>query len=338
MNTTQKCLIIAEAGVNHNGSIKMARDLIRSGAEAKVDVVKFQTFRAETLTTVTAPKANYQCHTTNANENQFTMLKNLELSSEAHQELMQYCEEMGVEFLSSAFDITAVDLLARLGQTRWKIPSGEITNLPYLRKIGSLGQEVIISTGMADLGEIEDALHVLETGGTPSKNITVLHCNTEYPTPVIDVNLRAMQTISAAFPKIRVGYSDHTLGIEVPIAAVAMGAMVIEKHFTLDRSLPGPDHKASLEPDELAAMVSAIRNIELSIGNGTKCPSPSELKNKKIARKSIFAARNIKSGEILTEQNLTVKRPAIGINPMRWDEIVGRTATRDYTIDEAVET
>ena len=335
---TQKCLIIAEAGVNHNGSIKMARDLIRSGTEAKVDVVKFQTFRAETLAIVTAPKANYQYHTTNANESQFTMLKNLELSIEAHQELIQYCEETGVQYLSSAFDITAVDLLARLGQARWKIPSGEITNLPYLRKIGSLGQEVILSTGMADLGEIEAALNVLETAGTQRKNITVLHCNTEYPTAMIDVNLRAMQTISAAFPGVRVGYSDHTLGIEVPIAAVAMGAMVIEKHFSLDRLLPGPDHKASLEPDELSAMVRAIRNIELAIGKGAKRPSLSELKNKKIARKSIVAARNIKSGEIFTEQSLTVKRPAIGINPMRWDEIVGRTATRNYTIDEFIET
>ena len=338
-----KTYIIAEAGVNHNGSLGRAKDMVKVAAKAGVDAIKFQTFRAETLVTKDAIKADYQIKadnqikTSGQSETQFEMLKKLELSVESHLELMECCRLNQIEFLSTPFDLTTIDLLVEMGLKKWKIPSGEITNLPYLRKIASLGQEIILSTGMADLGEIEDALDVLTGAGTKLKDITVLHCSTEYPTPMQDVNLKAMQTIKSAFPGIHVGYSDHTKGIEVPIAAVAMGATIIEKHFTLDKNLPGPDHKASLEPDELTAMVRAIKNIETALGNGIKKPGSSELKNMAIARKSIVAAQAIAAGEKFANDNLTVKRPGTGLSPMKWDEVVGKTATKNYSKDELID-
>jgi len=331
-----KTFIIAEAGVNHNGSLEMAVQLIDAAVAAGADAVKFQTFKAEKVIAVNAPKASYQKDTTGSDESQFEMVKKLELDETAHIQLYQHCQHKGIQFLSTPFDLESIDLLNRLGLEIFKIPSGEITNLPYLRKLGALKKRLILSTGMADLGEIEDALEVLTKSGTPLDNITVLHCNTEYPTPFEDVNLKAMLTIRNAFPGLSVGYSDHTNGIEVPIAAVAMGATVIEKHFTLDRNLPGPDHRASLEPHELSAMISGIRNIEKALGTGIKKPSPSELKNKPIARKSIIAAFPIKKGETFTDMNITVKRPGTGITPMRWDEIIGRKAGRDYKTDEII--
>jgi N,N'-diacetyllegionaminate synthase len=330
-------LIIAEAGVNHNGSIKTAEQLIETAAEAGADLVKFQTFSADRLVTGSASKAGYQLETTSTSESQHEMIRKLELSREVHEELIAHCKKCGVGFFSTGFDPQSVDLLAELGLDRFKIPSGEITNLPYLRHIGQYGKPIILSTGMARLGEIEVALEVLEASGTPRERVTVLHCNTEYPTPMADVNLKAMLAIRDALG-VQVGYSDHTLGIEVPIAAVAMGATVIEKHFTLDRNLPGPDHRASLEPDELKAMVRAIRNIELALsGDGLKRPSPSESKNLEIARKSLVALAPIKAGEPFTEANLGVKRPGSGISPMRWDEFMGRPANRDYHADELIE-
>jgi N,N'-diacetyllegionaminate synthase len=332
-----KTFIIAEAGVNHNGSLEMAFQLIDVAIAAGADAVKFQTFKAEKVIAVNAPKAGYQKKTTESDESQLGMVKKLELDETAHTVLNQHCQGKAIQFLSTPFDLESIDLLYRLGLEIFKIPSGEITNLPYLRKIGALKKRLIVSTGMADLGEIEDALDILTESGTPLGNITVLHCNTEYPTPFEDVNLRAMQTIRNAFPGISVGYSDHTLGIEVPIAAVAMGASVIEKHFTLDRNLPGPDHRASLEPHELTAMISSIRNIEKALGTGIKKPSPSDLKNKPIVRKSIVAATTIKKSEPFTEINITVKRPGTGITPMRWDEIIGRKATKHYRRDELIE-
>ena len=330
-------LIIAEAGVNHNGRIETAGQLIEIAAEAGADLVKFQTFSADRLVTGSASKADYQLETTSTSESQHEMIRKLELSREMHEELIAHCKKCGVGFFSTGFDPQSVDLLAELGLDRFKIPSGEITNLPYLRHIGQYGKPVILSTGMARLGEIEAALEVLEASGTPREQVTVLHCNTEYPTPMADVNLKAMLAIRDALG-VQVGYSDHTLGIEVPIAAVAMGATVIEKHFTLDRNLPGPDHRASLEPDELKAMVQAIRNIELALsGDGLKRPSPSESKNLEIARKSLVALVPIKAGEPFTEANLGVKRPGSGISPMRWDEFMGRPANRDYQVDELIE-
>ena len=332
----KRTFIIAEAGVNHNGSLELAKKMVDVAAEAGADAVKFQTFKAEKVISRYAQKAEYQKRSTDASESQLDMVRKLELDEAAHKELFAYCRSKDIIFLSTPFDLDSIDLLNQLGLEIFKIPSGEITNLPYLRKIGALKKEVILSTGMADLGEIEDALDVLIKAGTVRENITVLHCNTEYPTPFEDVNLRAMLTIRAAFPGVQVGYSDHTLGIEVPIAAVAMGATVIEKHFTLDRNMEGPDHKASLEPDELKAMVQAIRNIEKALGNGIKKPSPSELKNKPVARKSIVAARDIKEGEEFTEENLTAKRPGTGISPMRWDEILGKHAQKKYVEDELI--
>ena len=330
--------IIAEAGVNHNGSLERAKAMVVAAASAEVDAVKFQTFKAETLVTRTAEKAGYQEKTTGVSESQYEMLKKLELTRSDFQELKVCCAQNRIEFLSTPFDLSTIDLLEELGIEKWKLPSGEITNLPYLRKIGSLSQEVIASTGMCDLDEIAAALKVLESAGTAREKITLLHCNTEYPTPMDDVNLRAMKTLRDAFPGLKgVGYSDHTLGIEVPIAAVALGATVIEKHFTLDRTLPGPDHRASLEPEELSAMVRAIRNIETALGDGVKTPTPSESKNRPIARKSIVAARHITAGETFTGENLTVKRPGTGISPMRWDEWIGQTAKRDYDEDELID-
>jgi N,N'-diacetyllegionaminate synthase len=329
-------LIIAEAGVNHNGDMVMARDLVDAAAAAGASVVKFQTFSADRLVTGQARKAEYQSRMTDANESQHSMIRRLELSRAMHAELMARCDARGIRFCSSAFDKEGIDLLVDLGVEFFKIPSGEITNLPYLRYVGSFGKEVILSTGMADLGEIEDALNVLEGAGTARSKVTVLHCNTEYPTPMRDVNLRAMLTIRDAFG-ISVGYSDHTLGIEVPIAAVALGARVVEKHFTLSRTLPGPDHKSSLEPDELRNMVAATRNIEQALGDGIKRPSVSEAKNISVVRKSLVAARAIRAGEKFTETNVTAKRPGTGISPMRWDEVLGRNAPRNFVVDESIE-
>jgi len=330
-----KVFIIAEAGVNHNGSIELAKKLIDVAVEANVDAVKFQTFKAEQLVSKNAQKAAYQKETTDASETQFEMIKKLELDVNTHKELIAYCNDKNIMFLSTPFDHESIELLHNLDMGIFKIPSGEITNLPYLRHIGQLQKQVILSTGMADLGEIEDALDVLIAAGTKKEDMTVLHANTQYPTPMEDVNLKAMRTIGQAFD-IPYGYSDHTLGIEVDIAAVAMGACVIEKHFTLDKTMQGPDHKASLEPDELKSMVTAIRNIELALGTGIKKPSPSETPNIAIARKSIVATALIKQGERLNEANIAIKRPGIGINPMRWDELVGSIAQKDYREDELI--
>ena len=330
-----KTFIIAEAGVNHNGSLEMALKLIDVAVAAGADAIKFQTFKTENVITVNAPKAGYQKETTGSDESQLEMVKKLELDEAAHKKLLNHCQEKGIQFLSTPFDLESIDLLNRLGLKMFKIPSGEITNLPYLRKLGALKKRLILSTGMADLGEIEDALDVLTEAGTPLENLIVLHCNTEYPTPFEDVNLRAMLSIGHAFG-VAVGYSDHTPGNEVAVAAVALGAVVLEKHFTLDRNLPGPDHKASLEPDELKAMVQAIRSIEKALGSGIKKPSPSELKNKPVARKSIVAARSIRKGEAFTVENLTIKRPGTGISPMRWDDILKMKASRDFNKDEII--
>ena len=329
-----KVFIIAEAGVNHNGSIELAKQLIDKASEAGADAVKFQSFKAEKLVTKTAKKAEYQETTTGTEENQFQMIKKLELDYGKHQELMDYCKTKNIIFLSSPFDLDSIDLLHNLGLEIFKIPSGEIINLPYLRKIGSLKKKVILSTGMSTLSDIEKALEVLRKAGT--SDISILHCNTEYPTPMKDVNLKAMNTIKEAF-KVAVGYSDHTLGIEVPIAAVALGARIIEKHFTLDKTMEGPDHRASLEPDELKEMVTAIRNIEEALGDGVKKLSNSEAKNINIARKSIVANQQIKKGDLFTENNLAVKRPGTGISPMQWDEVVGKAAIRDFEEDEMIE-
>ena len=330
-----KTLIIAEAGVNHNGDLALARQLIDVAAVAGADLVKFQTFTADRLATRTAQKADYQNRTTTSTESQHEMLSRLELTDAMHHELIAHCATRKIGFFSTGFDIESVDLLVRHGQNHFKIPSGEITNLPYLRHIGRLGKSVILSTGMANLGEIEAAIDALEAAGTPRAMLTVLHCTTEYPTPMAEVNLRAMLSIHAAFG-VAVGYSDHTQGIEVAIAAVAMGATVIEKHFTLDRNLPGPDHKASLEPAELNAMVAAIRNIEVALGDGIKRLTTSEARNRPVVRKSLVASRAIKSGALFTAENITAKRPATGISPMRWDEVIGKAALRDFGADELI--
>jgi len=332
---TNRTLIIAEAGVNHNGDINLAKLLIDAAAEAGADLVKFQTFNADRLVIRTAKKADYQNLATDKKESQYEMLRRLELSQEMHHELIAHCATRNIGFFSTGFDIESVDLLESLGQDHFKIPSGEITNLPYLRHIGRLGKNVIFSTGMATMGEIEATIDVLEQAGTPRFNITVLHCTTEYPTPMAEVNLRAMQSIHTAFG-VKVGYSDHTSGIEVAIAAVAMGATVIEKHFTLDRNLPGPDHKASLEPAELKAMVVAIRNIELALGDGIKRLTPSEAKNRAVARKSLVASQVIKAGDAFSAQNITTKRPGTGISPMRWDEVIGQFAQKNYRKDDLI--
>jgi len=328
-------LIIAEAGVNHNGDLGLAKQLVDVAAQAGADLVKFQTFSANRLATRTAKKADYQTHTTGSKESQHEMLRRLELTVEMHNELIAHCMARDISFFSTGFDVESVNLLVNLGQNRFKIPSGEIDNLPYLRHIGRFGKDVILSTGMATMGEIEAAIDVLEQAGTPRAKMTVLHCTTEYPTPMAEVNLRAMQSIHSAFG-VAVGYSDHTPGIEVAIAAVAMGASVIEKHFTLDRKLPGPDHKASLEPGELISMVSAIRNIEIALGDGIKRLTPSEARNKPLARKSLVASRAIKAGEILSAENITTKRPGTGISPMLWDKVVGQIAQRHYQADELI--
>lgn len=328
-------LIIAEAGVNHNGSMEYAKRLIDIASEADADYVKFQTFKAETLVTKIADKAEYQKEITDTDESQFEMIKKLELDRKAHEELVEYCKIKDIRFLSTAFDHNSIELLAELNIPLFKIPSGEITNLPYLRHIGRMGKPIIMSTGMSTLDEVHNALNILIESGAEKEQITILHCNTEYPTPMKDVNLKAMLTIKDELG-VNIGYSDHTLGIEVPIAAVAMGATVIEKHFTLDRTLPGPDHAASLEPNELKDMVNAIRNIEKAMGNGIKKPSPSEIKNMPITRKSIVAKKIIIKGEKFTEENLIVKRPGTGISPMDWENVVGSLANRSYEMDDLI--
>ena len=330
-----KVFIIAEAGVNHNGSIELAKKMVDAAKESCVDAVKFQTFKAERVVSKKAEKAQYQKYVTNESESQFEMLKNLELDAEAHKELIDYCEKKSIMFLSTPFDHDSIDMLNDLGLEIFKIPSGEITNLPYLRHVGSLDKRVILSTGMSNLGEVGDALDVLINAGTSKNNITVLHANTMYPTPMEDVNLNAMLTIQKKFG-VAIGYSDHTLGIEVDIAAVAMGASCIEKHFTLDKTMDGPDHKASLEPEELKVMVGAIRNIEKALGNSEKKPSPSESVNIDVARKSIVASQSIKKGDKLSSKNITTKRPGTGINPMKWDEIIGTFAKKDYQMDDLI--
>lgn len=332
-----KVIIIAEAGVNHNGDIELAKKLIDVAVEAGVDYVKFQTFRSESLVSKFAKKASYQIENTKDSvESQLQMLKKLELSNSQHFELVQYCNNKNISFFSTAFDLESLSFLKELGLNIVKIPSGEITNLPYLRKAAALFKEVIISTGMSSMVEIEEALDVFLHAGILKNDITILHCNTEYPTPMSDVNLNAMLTIQKMFG-VNVGYSDHTMGIEVPIAAVAMGGTMIEKHFTLDRNLPGPDQLASLEPDELKNMVHSIRNIEMAIGGtGVKEPSESEIKNISIARKSIVAKTSIQKGDRFTEFNITTKRPGMGVSPMKWDEVIGKVATQDFDEDELI--
>lgn len=326
--------IIAEAGVNHNGSLEIAKQLVDQAVLAGVDCVKFQTFNASRIASKSAVMADYQKQNTGKDESQYAMLKKLELSEQDFIELRDYCVKKNIAFLSTAFDLESVAFLASLPLSNWKVPSGELTNLPYLIKIAQTGCPVIVSTGMAEMHEIEEAILALRKHG--AGEITLLHCTTEYPAPFEEVNLNAMLTLAETF-KVKVGYSDHTQGIEVPIAAVALGACVIEKHFTLDKTMEGPDHKASLEPKELKAMVDAIRHIEVAMGNGIKLPTSSEIKNKAVARKSITAKTNIKKGEIFTEENLTVKRPGTGISPMRWFEVLGQQAIRDFEEDERIE-
>ena len=330
-----KVFIIAEAGVNHNGSIDLAKKMIEVAVDSGADAVKFQTFKAESLVSKNAQKANYQKETTDESESQFDMIKRLELDLEAHKELITYCQEKDIMFLSTSFDHDSIDMLDSLGLQIFKIPSGEITNLPYLRHVGSLDKKVILSTGMSNLREVNSALNILIKDGTFKENITVLHANTQYPTPMEDVNLNAMLTMQKEFG-IAVGYSDHTLGIEVDIAAVAMGASCVEKHFTLDKTMEGPDHKASLEPNELKAMVGAIRNIEKALGSCEKKVSSSESDNINIVRKSIVASQMIKKGDLLTDKNITTKRPGNGINPMKWDNIIGSIAAKDYEMDDLI--
>lgn len=331
-------LIIAEAGVNHDGDLDRARALVRAAATAGADMVKFQTFSAAKIAAGHAPKAAYQQVSTDAGESQRDMIARLELSRADHDALVAECATAGIRFFSTGFDAESLNMLVdEIGIDRIKVPSGEITNLPLLRHVAAKRLPVILSTGMATLGEIEDAIGVLEAGGVARADMTVLHCNTEYPTPPADVNLKAMNAIGAALG-VAIGYSDHTLGTEISVAATALGATVIEKHFTLDRTLPGPDHAASLEPDELAAMVRGIRNVEAALaGDGIKRPSASEIGNRPIARKSIVAARDIAAGEILSADNLTAKRPGTGLSPMLWDSVVGRPAARAFVADEMIE-
>ena len=329
----QRTFIIAEAGVNHNGDIEIAKKMIDAASVAGADAVKFQTFKAERIVSINAPKAEYQIENTNNTESQYQMLKKLEIDKETHLELMEYCKEKNIMFLSTPFDIDSVRMLMELGIEIIKIPSGEITNLPYLREVAKQKKKVILSTGMSNMQEVKDAVGILRQNGT--EDITVLHCNTQYPTPMEDVNLRAMISMGKEL-ELPVGYSDHTQGIEVPIAAVAMGATVIEKHFTLDKTMEGPDHKASLEPEELRKMVKSIRNIEKALGDGIKTISESEKDNLSIVRKSIVASCRIEKGELFTEKNLTVKRPGNGISPMKWDEIIGKVSDKTYEVDEVI--
>ncbi|MDR1756467.1 MAG: N-acetylneuraminate synthase [Culturomica sp.] len=332
----RRTIIIAEAGVNHNGSTELAKQLIDAAAMAGVDYVKFQTFKADQLVTKQARQATYQAKNTGTERSQYEMLKKLELTPDQHIELVAYCKQRDVKFFSTAFDMESAEFLSSLHLGLWKIPSGEITNYPYLKRIAGENQPVILSTGMSTMEDIQAAISVLVKYGTDRQQITVLHCNTQYPTPMEDVNLLAMQTIAKEIG-VKIGYSDHTLGIEVAIAAVALGATVIEKHFTLNRNMEGPDHKASLEPQELKAMVNAIRNVEKALGSSEKTVSPSENENRIVARKSIVAAKFIAKGEVFTEENLTVKRPGNGISPMKWEEVMGKTAVRNFQKDDLIE-
>lgn len=329
-----RVFVIAEAGVNHNGDMRTAKRLIDAASEAGADAVKFQTFKADKLVCRTAKKADYQLETTNRSETQYEMLKKLELTEQMHRELIEYCDKRKIMFLSTPFDLESIKLLSELGIQIFKVPSGEITNLPYLQRIAEQQKRIILSTGMSNMEEVKASVNVLRNHG--AKDITLLHCNTQYPTPMQDVNLMAMVKMNEELG-LPVGYSDHTQGIEVPIAAVAMGARVIEKHFTLNKNMEGPDHRASLNPIELKAMISAIRNIELAVGTGIKEPTESEISNRQVARKSIVAKRTIKKGEIFTEKNITTKRPGSGISPMRWFEIIGMEAKRDFVEDELIE-
>ncbi|HOW16797.1 MAG TPA: N-acetylneuraminate synthase [bacterium] len=331
-----KVFIIAEAGVNHNGDINIAKKLVKEAKRIGCDAVKFQTFKAENIVTRFAERADYQNKNNPGANSQYDMLKALELSHKDHLELIKLCNDINIKFLSSPFGLEDVDFLSSLGMDVVKIPSGEITNLPYLRRVASLKKKIILSTGMSDMNEIKEALNILIEGGVKKQDISILHCNTEYPTPYDDVNLKAMLSIRDAFG-INVGYSDHTPGIEVAISAVALGATIIEKHFTLDKSMVGPDHKASLEPEEFKIMVDAIRNIEKALGDGVKRPSSSELKNKDIVRKSIVALLDIKKGDVFSDKNVTVKRPGTGISPMLWDKVIGQISKRDFKKDELIE-
>lgn len=334
-NFKHRTFIIAEAGVNHNGNLKIAKRMIDAAVKAGADAVKFQAFKAEELAASHAPKASYQMKGIHGKESHLAMLKKLELDRKALEKLMDYCARKGIIFVASPFDLKSIELLDELGVKIFKIPSGEITNLPYLRKIGTLKKKIILSTGMSNLREIGKALSVLINAGTRKKNIVVLQCNSQYPTPPEDANLNAMMTIKKIYG-VNIGYSDHTIGIELPIAAAAMGTSVIEKHFTLDKDMTGPDHKASLEPDELKEMVRAIRKTEKMLGDGLKKISPSEIKNIKVARKSIIAVRPIKKGEVFTNENLSVKRPGTGLNPMKWDMVIGSIAKKDFIVDELI--
>jgi len=331
-----KVMIIAEAGVNHNGSLDLAIKLVDVAVAAGADAVKFQTFQASKLVSAGAHKAHYQVSTTGDAESQFDMLKKLELSAQDHVAIIQHCHDKKIRFLSTPFDLDSIDLLASLGMSTFKIPSGEITNLPYLRKVGAIAKEVILSTGMSSLGEVEAALMHLTRAGLSRDQITVLHATTEYPCPPDEVNLRAMHTMRDAF-RVKVGYSDHTQGIAISLAAVAMGAVVIEKHVTLSKTMPGPDHQASIEPHELQALVRGVREISAALGDGVKQPSKSEMKNITVARKSIVAAVAIEAGEHFSAENLTVKRPGDGISPMRWDEVIGTRANQDYAQDDQIQ-
>jgi len=332
---TPNTTIIAEAGVNHNGCLTSARQLIDAASNAGADFIKFQTFKAESLVTSTADKADYQKRSDQTDQSQYDMLKQLELDRSSHETLVDYCRNKTAKFVSSAFDIDSIDLLVELDIPFFKIPSGEITNLNYLRHVGSLNKPIVMSTGIATLDEVKSALNILLDSGVRKEDITLLHCNTEYPTPMCDVNLKAMTSMRDEFD-VAVGYSDHSVGLEVPIAAVALGATVIEKHFTLDRNLPGPDHRASLEPLELKSMVKAIRNIESALGDGVKAPRPSELKNIHMIRKSIVASQTIHAGDIFTEDNITVKRPGDGRSPMEWDNLIGAKSSQNYIKDELI--
>lgn len=328
--------IIAEAGVNHNGDLKIARRLIECAAEAGADLVKFQTFSAERLVTPAARMSGYQIQNTGADESQYEMLKRLELNATDHIALREYCDEYGIGFLSTAFDAECVNMLVDLGVNYIKVPSGEITNLPYLRHVASFGKKLILSTGMSDLQDVEAALHALIEAGSAREMITVLHCTTAYPTTMADANLRAMLTIRDELD-VAVGYSDHTIGIEAAIAAVALGATIVEKHITLDREMPGPDHKASIEPVELRALVSAIRNVETALGDGVKRVTPAEAENIAFARKSIVACKPIRAGEVFDANNIAPMRPGTGISPMRWDDVIGQRASRDFEVNELIE-
>lgn len=334
---SEKVFIIGEAGVNHNGKLSLALKLVDVAVEAGVDAVKFQTFKADNLVTADADVADYARSNLGYKQTQLELLRTLELDAEAHRQLKKHCETKAIEFLSTPFDLDSIRFLNALGVRRLKVPSGEITNLPYLRAIARAGKPVILSTGMADLSEVKDAVRILMGGGIAAEELTILHCTTQYPTPPRDVNLRVLETLREAFPGVKIGYSDHTEGITIPVAAAARGAEVIEKHFTLDRRMEGPDHAASLEPAELCEMVAAIRTTELALGSRCKEPSASELPNRAVARKSIVAGKRISAGDAFTEENLTTKRPGSGLSPMCWDEVVGQIARRDFDLDEMIE-